>query len=156
LDAQLLLKLTEIAGGAFGDPGPPPKARTMMLRSTRSVAGRRIALAEVHDISVAGGAGRLRARRYVPVEARRSNEPGALLVYFHGAGWVVGDLDSHDNVCRALAQASGMTVVAVDYRLAPEHPYPAAVEDAVASFLDIASRADEFGADPGRIGVCGD
>jgi len=69
---------------------------------------------------------------------------------------VTGDLDTHDNVCRALAVASGAQVVAVDYRLAPEHPFPAAVDDATAAFHDLAARASGFGADPDRIALCGD
>ena len=78
------------------------------------------------------------------------------LVYFHGGGWVLGGLDSHDRECRALANLSGCAVIAVDYRLAPEHPFPAAVEDAYAATSYIADHAAEFGVDPQRIAVGGD
>jgi acetyl esterase len=78
------------------------------------------------------------------------------IVYFHGGGWVAGDLRSHDGSCRLLASVSGCLVVAVDYRLAPEHPYPAAVDDAVAAFRWTQRHADGLGVDPGRIGVMGD
>src|SRR5262249_20966058 len=78
------------------------------------------------------------------------------LVFFHGGGWVIGDLESHDQVCRALANAARLAVVAVDYRLAPEHKFPAAVEDAVAATSWIAEHAPALGLDRGRLVVGGD
>ncbi|MCO5171120.1 MAG: alpha/beta hydrolase [Planctomycetes bacterium] len=92
------------------------------------------------------------ARAYAPIGAGRL--PG--LVYLHGGGWVLGDLESHDAVCADLAVRVGCRVVAVDYRLAPEHPFPAAVEDAHAAFLEVVARADALGLDPARVGVGGD
>jgi acetyl esterase len=77
-------------------------------------------------------------------------------VFFHGGGWVTGDLDSHDALCRLLAAASGCIVVAVGYRLAPEDPYPAAVEDALAGYAWVQGHADELGHAEGRVGVMGD
>jgi len=77
-------------------------------------------------------------------------------VYFHGGGWVLGGLESHDRECRALANLSGCTVIAVDYRLAPEHPFPAAVEDAWAATQYVADHATEYGVDPQRLAVGGD
>lgn len=104
------------------------------------------------DLEVAGARGPLRARRYAA--------PGAgarpLLVWFHGGGWTVGDLDTHDAPCAALAVEARAVVVAVDYALAPERPFPAAPEDAWAATCDLAARAAELGADPARIGVGGD
>ena len=82
-------------------------------------------------------------------------EPPAI-VYFHGGGWVVGDLDSHDGSCRLIADVTGCTVVAVDYRLAPEHPFPAPVDDAVAAYRWVRTHARELSIDPDRIGVMGD
>jgi acetyl esterase len=79
-----------------------------------------------------------------------------LIVYFHGGGWVVGDLDTHASPCRALASATGATVISVDYRLAPEHPFPTPVDDAFAAYRDIRERAAEFGCDPDQIVVAGD
>ncbi|MHB8429028.1 MAG: alpha/beta hydrolase [Acidimicrobiales bacterium] len=86
-----------------------------------------------------------------------SSRPGPpVIVYFHGGGWVVGDLDTHDASCRMLAAASGCMVVSAGYRLAPEWPFPAAVDDAKAVYAWVRERAGELGADPRRVGVMGD
>jgi acetyl esterase/lipase len=78
------------------------------------------------------------------------------LVYFHGGGLVAGSLDTHDPVCRSLSSASGCVLFSVDYRLAPEHPFPAAISDGCHATQWIAAKAAELGIDPSRIGVCGD
>jgi acetyl esterase len=85
----------------------------------------------------------------------RGPRPGAI-TYFHGGGWVVGDLDSHDASCRLLAAVTGCVVVAVDYRLAPEHPYPAAVEDALAAYAWVHANHRDLGTAEGVVGVMGD
>jgi acetyl esterase len=95
----------------------------------------------------------LRARHYAPAEA---GGPHPLLVYYHGGGFTYGDLDTHDGVCRVLCRHAGAHVLAVDYRLAPEHPFPAAVEDARAALHWAFGHAASLGADPRRIGVGGD
>ena len=100
-------------------------------------------MASVAPATAAG----LPARLYIPPD-----ETGATLVYYHGGGWVVGDLDSHDALCRHLATASGARVLSVDYRLAPEHPFPAPVDDALAAFRDAVALAP----DPARVAVGGD
>jgi len=153
LDAQLLVRLDRLRPEPVEDR-TPGEARAALLRSTRAIAGRPVAMAGVRALTVAGAAGPLGARLYVPAGAGEA--PAPLVLFFHGGGWVVGDLDSHDAPCRALAAAAGMRVLAVDYRLAPEHPYPAAVDDAVAAFGDVVARAGELGADPERIAVAGD
>ncbi len=110
------------------------------------------ALSVIRDVEVEGAAGTLPARLY-------DDSDGAMrptLVFFHGGGFVYGDLDSHDGVCRRLAKAGGIRVIAVDYRLAPEHPFPAPVEDAHAAFGHIAANGAKFGADPARLAVGGD
>ena len=108
---------------------------------------------ETRDISVGGAAGPIPARLYAPAEAA---SPSGLLVYFHGGGFVIGDLETHDAHCRRLAHHSGQRVMAVDYRLAPEHPFPAGHDDALAATRWAFDHAAELGADPARIGVGGD
>ena len=93
------------------------------------------------------------ARHYEPLEP---GGPHPLLVYYHGGGFLYGDLDTHDNVCRILCRHAGAHVLAVDYRLSPEHPFPAAVEDARAALRWAYVNAERLGADPSRIGVGGD
>lgn len=108
---------------------------------------------EVFSIKVPGPAGIIAVRVYVP---RSGRKPYSLIVYFHGGGWVVGDLETHDEMCRQLCVASDHMVFSVDYRLAPEHKFPAAVDDSIAATRWIAQHADNFSADPNRICVCGD
>lgn len=106
----------------------------------------------VDDIHVAGRGGPIPVRRYVP----DGGGSGAALIWFHGGGWVIGSLDSHDVLCRDLAATTGTTVLSVGYRLAPEHPYPAAVEDAVDATVAIAAGAAGPAIDTSRIAVGGD
>lgn len=107
---------------------------------------------DVRDLEVGGGAGALKARLYTP---KGVPAPGPGIVYFHGGGFVIGDLDSHDSFLRRLAAASGVRVLSVDYRLAPEHPFPAAHDDALASLRWAFDHAEEIGFDPSRIAVGG-
>ena len=108
-------------------------------------------LARVEDLSVDGAAGALPARLYAPRPDARD-----ALVFFHGGGFVLGGLDQHDDLCRRLATASDSVIVSVDYRLAPEQPFPAAPEDAYAAVCWVHARARELGVDPRAIGVAGD
>lgn len=109
-------------------------------------------VAHVEDQTIAGPGGELRVRIY-----RHSTErPSPVLLYLHGGGWVIGDLDSHDRECRVLCNDGRCTVVAVDYRLAPEHPAPAAVEDAWAALRWLDGAAEELGIDRDRIAIGGD
>ena len=113
-----------------------------------------------------GSSARRRARPAIPVRIYRQfgtgigtgrrREPPPAIVYFHGGGWVTGDLDSHDASCRLLAAVSGCIVVAVDYRLAPEDPFPAAVDDALAAYAWVQRHSDEVGHADGQVGVMGD
>ncbi len=154
LDTQVLLRLAE------RDPDPPlrtltpPQVRAQLRRSVARVAGAVTPVAEVRELSVAGAAGPLPARLYIP--GPEADPAGPLLVYYHGGGWVAGDLETHDEPCRVLALASGARVLSVDYRLAPEHPFPAPVDDALATFRDAVARAASLGADPARVAVGGD
>jgi acetyl esterase len=153
VDAQLVLKVDGRAARPPLQDRTPAEAREDMRSSCRVVSGPPRQLAEVGAVTIAGAAGRLPARLYVPHEAE---DGGPLIVFFHGGGWVVGDLDTHDAPCRLLAHAAGMRVLAVEYRLAPEHRYPAPVDDAIAAFRDAAARADELRIDASRIAVAGD
>jgi acetyl esterase len=97
----------------------------------------------------------VRVRVIQPVETR-SDQPLPGLVFFHGGGWVIGDLDTHDTLCRELALGAGVVVVSVDYRLAPEHPFPAAVDDCVAATRWVHAQAAALGIDAQRLAVGGD
>jgi acetyl esterase len=108
---------------------------------------------DVRNLEVAGAAGPLKARLYTPNGAPASG-PG--LVYFHGGGFVIGDLETHDDFLRRLSAASGVRVLAIDYRLAPEHPFPAAHDDALAATKWAFAHASEIGFDTARIAVGGD
>lgn len=116
-------------------------------------AGASEPVARIHERTIPGPGGAIPVRIYTP-----ASHSGLLpvLVYFHGGGWVLGTLDTHDNVCRQLANQTPCVVVAVDYRLAPEHKFPAAVEDADAAVVWVAEHADEIGADATRVAVGGD
>lgn len=117
---------------AFGDPLP---------------------MAKVTEIDIALTGRTLAARLYLPEGAAT---PSPLTVYYHGGGWVLGTLETHDSTCRALAQASGAAVLSVAYRLAPEHRYPAAVDDCYDALCWAAGNAASMGVDPNRIAVAGD
>jgi acetyl esterase/lipase len=103
-------------------------------------------------VPAAGGARRIRV--YTPASARGARAPG--LVWFHGGGWVIGSIETHDGVCRALARRAGVVVVSVDYRLAPEHRFPAGIEDAVAATRWVLENAASLGVDPSAVAVGGD
>jgi len=107
----------------------------------------------VADFELGEGEAPLRARLYRP---RSAPDTGPLLIYFHGGGWVVGSLDSHDFSCRRLAAGSGVRILAIEYRLAPEHQFPAAPDDALRAWDAVTANPGRFGADPERIAVGGD
>jgi len=109
-------------------------------------------VAAVEELSAPGSAGPVRVRVYRP----EGEEPFAGLLWFHGGGWVIGSLDTHDRICRALCRRAGALVCSVDYRLAPEHRFPAALEDAWAATRWVADQAVALGVDPARLAVGGD
>ena len=110
-------------------------------------------VAEVRDLSAPGPAGPVPLRLYRPAGVA---QPSPVLVYYHGGGWVIGDLDTHDVVCRALAVQANCAVVAVDYRMGPEHRFPAAVDDCLAATLWLHQQAGKLGLDPHRFALGGD
>jgi len=129
----------------------PAAARKQMLDLTPPVDPS-LAVERVENLMIPGPIGEIPIRLYYP----SGDPPFAVLVYFHGGGWVMGDLDTHHGVCHALAKRSSCLVVSVDYRLAPEHRYPAAVEDAYAATSWVAQNADSIQTDPDRLAVGGD
>ena len=156
-DTHALLRLNELTGSASLLDGKPLAEARAATRLGVEIVTRRppIPMARVEPIEIPGNAGPIPARLYAPT-ALPDGSPAPLLLYFHGGGFVVGDLDTHDGACRFLADAAGVAVLSVDYRLAPEHPFPAAVEDAWAAFAWTAANAAALGADPGRIAIGGD
>jgi acetyl esterase len=129
----------------------PATARAMMEVETRSL-GEPPAVGGILDRSIPGPAGEIRLRITTP----EGNGPFAALVFFHGGGWVVGSIATHELLARSITNAAHLAVVSVEYRLAPEHPYPAAVEDAFAATAWVAANVASLGIDPARIGVAGD
>ncbi|MGH6956702.1 MAG: alpha/beta hydrolase [Caulobacteraceae bacterium] len=133
---------------------PPDMVRAgyRMQRTAQNLASQPPGVT-ARDLQVGGAAGLRPARLYTPAGAAT---PSGLVVYFHGGGFVIGDLETHDAHCRRLAHHSGQRVMAVDYRLAPENPFPAGHDDALAATRWAFDHAAELGADPARIGVGGD
>lgn len=130
----------------------PQQVRVGFGMQMKMTAGPATPLPVVRDLPIPGPGGAINARLYRP--AADGVLPG--LVFFHGGGWVIGDLDSHDDLCRDLAAEAGCAVLAVDYRLAPEHRFPAAADDAIAATRWAAANAVELGIDPKRLAVGGD
>lgn len=156
---QGMLDLLASSGTKPISEGTPPEARanfrllTVDLRSPDSI----VPVRSVEDHALPGPAGTLPVRIYRPdVEGSQAERPLPTVVFFHGGGFVIGDLDSHDNQCRWLCREVGAVVVSVDYRLAPEAPFPAAVEDCLAATRWAAQQAAELGGDPQRLVVAGD
>ncbi|HEX6753508.1 MAG TPA: alpha/beta hydrolase [Solirubrobacterales bacterium] len=154
-DIQMLLRLAALEGEfSLVEGRTVEQARAENLAGVPVVSGPPRPMARVENMVIPGPAGQIPARLYVALGAPPAPQP--LLVYYHGGGWVIGDLETHDGLCRFLAEHSGCRVLSIDYRLAPEHPFPAPVEDAVAAFGWAAEHAGELGADPARIAVGGD
>jgi acetyl esterase len=154
LDPILRKLIEEIeAGGAPGlDTMTPAEAREAAIDRPPEWRGDPEPLATIEDRTIPGPEGDIPIRIYTP----DTSEPRPALVYFHGGGWVVCNLDTHDVMCRAIANRAGAVVVSVDYRLAPEHKFPAAVTDCYAATSWVAQHAAELGVDRSRIAVGGD
>ena len=153
LDAemQLILSLAKFEGPPV-EALPIPKGRVKLVESARLVGGHQ-PIGSSTDRDIDGPAGPLRLRIYTP---RGVTDTGPGLVYLHGGGWVYGGLESHDAVCRFLAEHAGVRVVAVDYRLAPESPFPAAVDDALAAYDWVVANAEGLGIEASKVAVGGD
>jgi acetyl esterase len=149
--ARELLDRFEASGAPPPHTVTPEQARKNYEDGTPALAGQGDPVASVTDRQAPGPAGAVPLRVYRP-----GDEPAPVLVWLHGGGFVVGSLDSHDALCRRIANLAGCVVVAVDYRLAPEHPFPAAFRDSLAAVEWVRAHAAEIGADPARLSVGGD
>lgn len=147
-----LLEANEAAGGPAIETLSPGEARQAATDALKAVAGQFEEIGRVEDFKIPHPQRAIPVRIYTPA----AEGPFPCLVYFHGGGWVVCDLDTHDGVCRAIARQAGAVVVAVDYRLSPEHKFPAAVEDCYAATQWVAAHAARLGVDPRRLAVGGD
>jgi acetyl esterase len=146
----VLLKVIELAYGqrAMSEVSPA-ELREWYDKIPQSKG---VALPSVEDRTIPGPQGQIPIRIYTPEGTGKR----PVIVFYHGGGWVVGSIDTHDNVARYLAKASGAVVVSVDYRLAPENPFPAAADEAYAALQWVAENAESLGGDPARITVAGD
>jgi acetyl esterase len=149
-ETQLLIRLLGRSSRPYSSPA---EARTARASDAVVFRGEVFSVGRVEELAIPGPSGPIRARLYVP-EGGEEERP--LLVYLHGGGWVVCDLDTHDNPCRFLAGEAGVLVLSVDYRLAPEHRFPAAVDDALMAFRFATEYAAELGADPRAVAIGGD
>jgi acetyl esterase len=155
-DAAAVLKAFRDAGRPPYETLTPPEARELYLKGCEAARPETPELASVKPLDAAGPNGAIPMRVYRPKILRESNGHAPCLVFYHGGGWVIGDLDSHDAVCRTLAHEGQLLVIAVDYRLSPEHKFPTAVNAAIAAAQWIAANADSLGIDPARLMVGGD
>ena len=151
-DAQTLLDMVRVANRPAFETVGAAEARLLYLAGRKVLAPEPMPVAQTLDLAMPGPGGPIPLRLYRP------SADGTLpvLVFFHGGGWVVGDIETHDTLCRHLANRSDCAVVSVDYRLAPEHRFPAAVDDCFAATSWVADNAAALGVDPTRLAVGGD
>jgi acetyl esterase len=151
--AKRLLDMLAV-GRAAPDARSSPADRRAALEALALAADDVSTEVMIEDRDIPGLAGRLPIRIYTPLEAARAPTPG--LVFFHGGGWVAGSLETHDGLCRRLCEAAGCRIVAVGYRLAPEHPFPAGLTDCLLALNWVSNHARMLGIDRARLAVGGD
>jgi acetyl esterase len=152
LDAQLLLRMLALTDTNLAN-GTATQARAQLELRRGLVAGPGLSGVRTRELSIPSDGKPVPARLYEPVNLA----PGSpLLVYLHGGGWVIGSIDTHDPTCRYLARNAQVRVLSVGYRLAPEHHFPAAADDALTAFRFAAHNAEKLGADPSAIAIGGD
>src|SRR5207248_8826665 len=134
----------------------PTEARELYLKGRVVTNPEPPEMKSVEPLAIPAPHGSIAARIYTPKTLRTANGLAPCLVFYHGGGWVIGDLDSHDVVCRKLAHEGELIVISIDYRLAPEHKFPAAVDDAIAAAKWVAANAQQLGIDAQRLMVGGD
>lgn len=154
-DAQRVLDMIRASGRPPLDTLSPEEGRAVFSAGRAILQPDPVEVGAVRDLAAPGPAGPVPLRLYRPLGSEEW-QVLPVLINFHGGGWVLGDLDSHDGVCRRLANDSGGCVISVDYRLAPEHKFPAAVADSAAATRWIIEQADQLGIDPRRVAVGGD
>ncbi|HEX3944426.1 MAG TPA: alpha/beta hydrolase [Rhizomicrobium sp.] len=132
----------------------PSAARELFVAFMQAVGPKDVPIGKITSLSIPGPAGNIPARSYSPIAS--GSEPQPALVFFHGGGFVIGSIDTHDGLCRMLANLSGCRVISVEYRLAPEHRFPAAVDDALVATSWIELNAAQLGVDANRLAVGGD
>lgn len=154
-DVEQLLDLIKAAGRPALDGLPPPEAREAYKAGRAVLQPEPAEVASVRDLTVPGPGGPIPVRLYRGI-GTEAGQKLPCLVYYHGGGWVIGDIDSHDVICRRLANGAKCAVLSVDYRLAPEHKFPAAFDDAVAAMRFAVDQAGQIGVDPNRVAVGGD
>jgi acetyl esterase len=154
LDPQVRAFLDSIADKPQISDFPVPEGRRLFAKMMDMVRGTPAEVKSTEDLIIPGPPADLPARLYRPPQTLR--DPAPVLLYFHGGGWTIGSVDTHDAICRALCAHSGCGVVSVDYRMGPEHQFPAAVDDAWAATCWLAREARQLELDPGRIAVGGD
>jgi len=150
--AEMMVQVLRDSGLTFGPDATPEARRAAMTAATTNPAFPKHPVHEVDDRTIPGPSGALPVRVFRPSAA--TGLP--LLLWFHGGGWVTGNLDTHDQLGRMLADDVGAVVVSVDYRLAPEAKFPAAADDCLAAYEWALEHAREVGADPGRVAIGGD
>ena len=155
-DAAAVFKAFQEAGRPPYETVSPAEARELYLKARFVSNPEPPELKSVQPLAIPAPHGSIPARVYTPIKLREANGLAPCLVFFHGGGFVIGNLDSHDVVCRKLADEGQLTVIAVDYRLAPEHKFPTAVDDAIAATKWIAENARQHGIDASRLMVGGD
>jgi len=142
------------AGNAVRTLDPGVLERREHLAELMKLGGPAPPIGHIDPLSLPGPAGPLNARLYSPVEARAGSLPGIL--YLHGGGLVAGNLDTHACIAQSLAHFAACRVLALDYRLAPEHAFPASLDDAYAAVKVMRARSADYGIDPARLAICGD
>jgi acetyl esterase len=155
-DAAAIYKAFQEAGRPAYETLTPPVARESYLAARFVSNPEPPELKSVEPLTIPAPQGSVPARIYTPKILRNTNGLAPCLVFFHGGGWTIGNLDSHDVVCRKLADEGQLIVISVDYRLAPEHKFPAAIDDAIASTKWIAANSEQLGIDASRLMVGGD
>jgi acetyl esterase/lipase len=155
-DAAAVFKAFQEAGRPPYESVSPAEARELYLKARVVTNPEPPELKSVQALAIPAPAGTIPARVYTPTTLRQTNGLAPGLVFFHGGGWVIGNLDSHDVVCRTVAREGELIVISVDYRLSPEHKFPAAVEDSIAATEWIAKNGARLGIDAARLSVGGD